>query len=265
VQNNIWLKVDYLWVWCLIGLLVLALSLAAIGATVFQVKKATGAARDDAFMDMTDDMENDFGAMAFSVCFCMFLRFVITGHHPVDDETEFDHTQSDRNWMLFTAFCNLIIAFFAVPYCSRQVKNYTAQRVMNFLSTVFAMNVAWSFFYWGEWEFFESMYKHDPIFGRVCFALLTTVLGCGGIFVLARFRMPSGTKQAKVALTALGLMVAWSWELCFDAAIDDMCEGRSHPALYKMGAAVIMFAVVIPVYAMYMKPLTMPAADAIGA
>merc|ERR1719291_1173467 len=99
------------------------------------------------------------------------------------------------------------------------------------------MNVAWAFFYWSEWELFEKVFAGQPIFGRVAFSLSTSVLACILIPALSSARRMGG-KTKKLALTVVSLMVAWSWELCFDAAVDDMCEGRDHPAMYKMGATV---------------------------
>jgi len=265
VQNNLWLKVSYLWVWSIIGLVVLAVALALIGAAVLRAKKAVGVDKNDGFMDKTDDMENDFGAMAFSVCFTMLVRFLITGHHPVDDDTDFDHGPNARMYMLIYAIFALVVACAAVPIMAKlEPKSYFGKRVLNFFTSVIAMNVAWAFFYWAEWELFETVFAGQPIFGRVAFALSTTVGACIGIAAIT-VAPDLPIRAKKLTLTVLGLMMAWSWELTFDAAVDEMAEGRGHPVFYKMVATMLMFVVIVPVYATALKPIAMEAAEAIGA
>merc|ERR1719223_2609527 len=100
--------------------------------------------------------------MAFSVVFTMFVRFILTGHHPVDDDTEFDHGPTVRLYMLLYGLCCLIVAAPVVKYCAEASEaagdNYARKRVFSFIKTVACMNVAWAFLYWGEWTFFEALY-----------------------------------------------------------------------------------------------------------
>jgi len=258
---------------CILGMGVLAIGLAIIGCLVYTGKKHAKLVEDDEFMDKTDDLENDFGAMAFSVVFTMFMRYVITGHHPEDDETEFEHTATERNYMLMYAFACLVTAVFVVSFASKQAADstsYVNTRICNFVKTVAAMNVAWAFLYWGEWEFFGVLFAGEAIKGRVMFAIVTTVVGGLGIVLLSMRHSPEGNatnfkSEQMVALTALSLVVAWSWELCFDAAMEDMSEGAAHPAKLKILSALALFGIVVPVYAIYVKPITGPAAEAIGA
>merc|ERR1719310_1121696 len=122
--------------------------------------------------------------------------------------------------LIYAIFC-LIVASFATRYFSKKATdagnadNYMMKRVYNFLTTVTAMSVAWAWLYWGEWEFFEALYPGEAIKGRVMFAVSTTVVGGCGLIGLSKIKS-SGKGQAmmqerKVALTALALVVAWSW------------------------------------------------------
>merc|ERR1740121_2171823 len=197
----------------------------------------------------------------------MFVRFVLTGHHPVDAKTEFDHTSSQRTRMfLYACFC-LLVAGVAVKQCSKKAAStdsFAVKRLMVFLNTVAAMNVAWAFLLWGEWEFFENLYGGEAIKGRVMFSIFATCLCGAGLVALTKLPSPQGklriaAKSDKmVALTALSLVVAWSWELCFDAAVEDMTEGVSHPVAWKIASTLSLFALVVPVYAFYIKPITGP-------
>jgi hypothetical protein len=266
MQNRWWIKMSYSSLMCSFGIAVLAIGLIVIGYIMHTAKRRAGVLDDDDFMDKTDDVENDFGAMAFSVVFTMFVRFLITGHHPVDDETEFDHSAEQRlNMFLYACVC-VIVAGFAVSYCTKQADEaarsgkYAKKRIMTFLSSVAAMNVAWAFLYWGEWTFFEEMFPGEAIKGRVMFAIVASVFA--GLFILAisRFsrnqaneKTASASKIESVAVTAVGLVCAWSWELCFDAAVEDMVEGVGHPVAWKIASCLVMFSIIIPVYAFYIR------------
>jgi len=254
---------------CIFGLFVLALGLAVVGYLVLTAKKKAQLDGNQTFMEKTDDLENDFGAMAFSVVFTMFVRYLLTGHHPVDDETDFDHSSEQRMRMFIYAWVCLLVAGFTVTLCSKKAAesdSYAFKRMMTFCNTVATMNVAWAFLYWGEWQFFEALYPGEAIKGRVMFAIVATV-ACGLVlFALTKITSLQGEakKNKLVALTAISLVCAWSWELCFDAAVEDMTEGVSHPAGWKIGLTLFLFAVILPVYAMYVKPITGPAAEAIA-
>merc|ERR1719258_393274 len=101
-------------------------------------KKRANVLDSDDFMDKTDDLENDFGSMAFSVVFTMFVRFLLTGHHPVDDDTDFDHTANQRMYMLIYACFALLVAAFATPYFAKKAgeaadaNSYAKKRIWTF-------------------------------------------------------------------------------------------------------------------------------------
>jgi len=258
---------------CIFGIAVLAIALLVIGFLVHTAKKRAQALEEANFMEKSDDVENDFASMAFSVVWTMFVRYLLTGHHPVDDETApFDHTATQRAYMLIYACLCLPIAGFGVKFCSQKAavtESYAVKRIMSFFTTVLCMNVAWAFLYWGEWEFFEALYPDDLLRGRVMFAVLATTVG--GLALVGLCKIPAAAaglgirKERLVALTAVGLVVAWSWELCFDSAIESMVEGDSHPVAWKITATILMMAILVPVYAYYVKPISGPAAEAIGA
>jgi len=266
--QNAWVSIEYTPLFALIGLVVLAVVLGIIGVAIRLWKRRMELTRNDTFMDRTDDLENDFGSMAFSVCFTMMFRFILTGHHPKDDDTEFDHGAWERTCMFIYGCVMLAIAIPMVMICSRMgdaAVDYTQKRIYTFVSSCATLNVVWAFLYWGEWEFFEEIYLGRPIFARVMFSVVASIICLVGIVALANLTgNGSSQKAVKVALTALGLIVAFSWELCFDASIDDMCEGDVHPARLKVLAAVFMGVIVLPVYGYYMKPISMKAAEAIG-
>jgi len=269
--QNLWVSMSYSWWMALFGMAVLILGCGIIAFLARTAKSKAEVLENDTFMEKTEDLENDVGAMTFSVVFTMFMRFLLTGHHPTDENTTgFNHTAEERLAMLIYAGACLVVAMFAVRYCAQASDaSYTKRRILSFCSTVALMNVAWAALFWGEWEFYGNLYAGEAVKGRVMFAILATLL-CGlGLYGLTK--LPSegaksiGIKSEKlVALTALSLVCAWSWELCFDGAMEAMAEGSAHPVGYKVATTIVLGAVVLPVYVMFMKPITGPAAAAIA-
>lgn len=271
LQNH-WVGLSYSWGMCIFGLVVLGIGLASVGYLTYTAKRKAQSVDNNSFMDKTDDLENDVAALSFSVAFTMFVRFVLTGHHPKGSDAEFNHTAGQRLSLFVYACVCLIVAFYSVKYCSKKAaesESYGVKRLMTFLNTVATMNVAWAFLYWGEWEFFENLYEDEEIKGRVMFAIISTI-ACG-LLLVGLSKIPStegrvnitGKNDKMVALTALALVCAWSWELCFDAALEDMTEGVGHPVGWKVVTTLIMCGVIVPVYVMYMRPVTTPASEAI--
>jgi hypothetical protein len=267
-QNHI-LSMGYGWFMAFMGMCVIALALMIIGFLVYTAKKSQGLLENDSYMDASDDVENDFGSMAFSVVFTMFVRLLITGHHPVDDDSDpkTPHTEAERTWMLIWAIASLCIAGVVTRFCARKadmVKTYGTKRVLNFIGTVATMNVAWAFLYWGEWEFFDVLFQGEELKGKVMFAVASTLLG--GLALYSFTKMPPLDRRVTiVSLTAISLVIAWSWEHCFDAAVEAMTDGVAHPSFVKVTSTLVLFCVVLPVYAFNIKPITGPAYEAIGA
>lgn len=271
-QQNSLMGYSYSTAMCLFGMVCLLLGLAIIGYLVYTAKKRAGMLQEDNYMDKTDDVENDFGSMAMSVVWTMFVRFMLTGHHPEDDESDVKnrHTQTERTAMFIYFILTLPVAAGVVAYCGKkqsQVTSYAAKRVLTFVSTVATMNVAWAMLFWGEWEFFDVLFRGEVLKGKVMFAVAASIF-CG-LALVGLTKVPTGKgfgkKEVLVALTAVSLVTAWSWEGCFDAAVEDMTEGVAHPATWKAVSTATLFAVVLPVYAMYVKPISNEAAEAVGA
>jgi hypothetical protein len=271
LQNKVFVAYSHTVTFAVLGLCVLALGLGMICFLARHAKKRAETEGDgsfDGYVDKTDDLENDMCATAFSVVFTMLIRFMLTGHHPDDDETEFDHTARQRAIMLCYACLCLVIGAVGIVVLARKAKgaSYATKRICDFLSTVLAMNVAWAFLYWGEWEFFETLYANDPIKGRVMFAVTVTLIG--GFLLIGLASLPESVGNRRIdarvktlTLTALGLVIAFSWELTFDSAVEQMVEGRAHPIFLKVLSCVVMLAIIVPVYALYMKPITMKAQE----
>jgi len=267
-QQHVTLQIQYSPIMCAIGILCLVGFFALLGGLIWFIKRAMKANSDEEFMDKTDDLENDFFAMATAFCFSMLVRFILTGHHPKGEEVEYDHTAMERFAMLIYSVISLVVAAAGVILLQKvKSERYFVKRAVMFLNAFLPMNVAWAWLLWGEWEFFETQYKGDEIFGMLCFALVVTLAVSILTILLAFLPKSQGGGSSKcpeqVCLVALGLLVAWSWESVFDQAIEEFTEGRSHPAPYRLAAALILSAAIVPVFVIHLKPITMPAIEAL--
>merc|ERR1719310_741934 len=118
-QTNL-MGMSYTWSMAFFGMGLLALALFILGYLIYTAKKRAGLLENDEYMDKTDDVENDFGSMAFSVVWTMFVRFLITGHHPEDEEAEVEepHTPKERTAMLIYTVIAFVAAGIIVKICN---------------------------------------------------------------------------------------------------------------------------------------------------
>jgi len=260
--------------WLLLcGLLVLLLCLAALAAVIYQIKKRRGLLEKEEWNEKVTDVENDFSAMGFAVAWSLYVRYLICGsYHKLEGEGSGVTTAFERNLMLAYGVAMLLITAFAVKSMNavkaREGTSYTTTRVIMFFTSFFTMSVAWALILWGEWQFIQKMYAGSPITGRLFFAMICSLIAGVGIIALA-YLLPESSNDSvqhsrKVALVAMSLVVGWSWELCFDAAIESLAEGSVHPAIYKVSLALGLGAVIIPVYMWFLKPYAIEKSEAAG-
>lgn len=224
---------------------------------------------DDGWQDKIDDLQNDFGAMAAAVCFSLLVRACIAGeyHHLADDEeTEGAHSFTERRNMLIYAVVLVPVAGFGVQQMATMQARLEAQgrlsywtkRTIMFFTAFLCMSVAWAFLLWGEWEFDGTGSMGGPVIqNKVHFALAATVVCCVSILGLGQISGGALKSSRKVLLTALSLLVGWSWEESFDAAVDSVTEGSKRPGAVKIGLALSLACVILPVYVWYLKPVAM--------
>lgn len=89
------------------------------------------------------------------------------------------------------------------------------------------MCVAWSYLLWGEWQFYETYFHGDKMFGKMVFAVMATAICLLLIVVLAYAtaeRYSNARGYAHLCVTAFSLVTAWSWEHCFHTAIGVLAE-----------------------------------------
>lgn len=216
---------------------------------------------DDDYQDAVEDLENDAGAMCLAFVWTMFVRYLVLGSYPALEEGEKggrpEHTALTRGLFLMYALAMLGAAAALMPILNTwlaESDSWAKARMNMLLSSFFTMAVAWAFLLWADWEFYEASFRRSPMEGRVWFAILATLACLTLILPLANVTYLD-SNLGKLAIGALSLIVAFSWEEAFDQALDTLTEKGSHPAGIKLLMAFTVGVVVLPVYTQYMRPI----------
>lgn len=257
----------------LVGVAIACLFNALLLAAV-ELGRRAARMEDDEWQEKADDLCNDFGSMAIACVWTLVVRAAIAGeyHHVSHEESVEEHTAWDRMQMLIYAVSLTPVAALLVHKMSeckhdlmqRGQLSYSMSRVLMFVSSFLCMSVAWAWIFWGEWSFDARNGEHraPPIQSKFYFAVIATMVCATALIALGAVTTQSSTSvvhrafrhQRFVALAALSLVVGWSWEECFDVAIETMTEDSEHPLAVKFGLTVALASVIVPIYAIYLKP-----------
>lgn len=204
------------------------------------------------------DVENDFGAMALAVSVTMCVRFMILGRYPHFDGIKPGDTPQHSFWhrFLLGAYAFGLFAFSAcvAPYISILIDDHRhlVSRLGGFLRTFLAMSIAWAFLLWGHWEIYERQFHWSPMTARLAFGGLCTVAMILAILVLA---ITFEGRRRYLAIYAVAMIAAMSWEETFNHSLDLVLVDVPHNHIWKFVVAVAMIAFLLPIWAIYLKPL----------
>jgi len=257
------------WLQYLIGCFLLLLFIVLIAVILHGFKKVCfrepGAMskdmHDNAWSDTADDIENNFWAFAVAVLLTDFFASMIAGRFPLLSgiEDNFRHTRLQRMMLLGWAFLLAVVGLLVVPRLKKlQYEGplmYPARRVVGFLCLLLQICAALAFMCWGQWHVYEK-YRSSPIFARIVFALICTAITLLSIFLFSQWPLGPAVGATQMCgldllIRTLCLIVAWSWELVFDATfIDVPFLGMKIIAFFALGL------VLMPVSVTYLKPIT---------
>merc|ERR1711972_470889 len=133
--------------------------------------------------------------------------------------------------------------------------------------SVCAMSFAWFLQYAGKWEIARSLFHMgcaldaESTSQRVFVALSTSFVAFVFIFILDKVEDLEATgavadKCTRSIIIALGILIGFSWEHCFDGGVDVLAElsaedGKWYPIWLKLVMAAAVFAVVTPAWRLY--------------
>eukprot|EP00929_Paragymnodinium_shiwhaense_P114114 TRINITY_DN82430_c0_g1_i1.p1 TRINITY_DN82430_c0_g1~~TRINITY_DN82430_c0_g1_i1.p1 ORF type:complete len:662 (+),score=196.44 TRINITY_DN82430_c0_g1_i1:128-2113(+) len=142
-------------------------------------------------------------------------------------------------------------------------------RIMDCAICYLTMTFAFCMFFAGQWMCAKLMItflptKDETILG-LGLAMVMSMFSFAGIFVLDGIDdvMTKGKGQANPRLhriigkvvSALAVLVGFSWERCFDGAIVVLSNTTASPAVSKMVLAILCAALLVPAWRMHMLPM----------
>jgi len=211
------------------------------------------------WLENVDDVENHFAGMVCSVMCTMFVRFLILDRYPHFDGIQPGdtalHSASHRIALLCYSAALVILTLCVMPLLSKMIdgERYILRRLAGFFKVLLTLSVAWSFLLWGQWEIYERHFHWSPMFARLVFSGICTVVLISGIFVVAL--LLSGRSRF-VGVHALALITGFAWEENFNHSLDVVLIGHPSKHLWKLAIAFGVALIILPIWAAYLKPLT---------
>jgi len=276
---------------CAAGCLLVLVLLAGLLAISNMAREKLGMNKAEEWAEQWNDVENDFAAMGVAICWTLFVRYMICGiYHAYPLEFDKDHasheypdpTRHQKNALLTYALVLIPVGIVCLALVSkiRDSGFVNAERVGMFVSALLSMCTAWAFLMWGQWTFYERNHGEEhvsalgttPIFSRVSFALIASVIALITIAGLASMPSASSTtsriatvemvradieKERRVVILAVSMLVGWTWEQALDEGVECLAEGTEKPVFWKCFMAVCLAVLIVPVYAFYLKPSAM--------
>lgn len=238
-----------------------------------------------------EELEFDIVGLVLSFAIMQAVRHLLTGRYPsqahfflqeaqltsevsafecgLDDAPHLQHTAGQRAIMLMLAIVltALSVALLEPLERLKEQYEYFGHKAIHGVQVVLVMCVAWSYLLWGEWQFYETYFHGDTMFGKMVFAVLATIV-CMLIITALAFATADHFSYAKgyanLCVFAVSLTCAWSWEHCFHTAINVIAAQYQvgyDGAVPKLVVALLIPAVILPGYVMFLKPIAAEASQ----
>jgi hypothetical protein len=261
--------------WCIAGFFLILVISALLMVASFVSKRvvlgtypsSSNLTEEEAeWVENADTIEDDFIAMALATWLTLLIRFMILGRYPhfgglVPGEQPL-HSVWHRGLLLVYLIVLLAISAASLPFLKRKenaADSYLPRRLVYFTRAFLSTSIAWAFLLWGHWEIHERHFHWDPMMARLLFSGLCT----GLLFVVIWIIALTGNRHLHhFSVYTVSLITGYTWEESFNHSLDVVLEGKTSLYLWKMLMAVIVSLVLIPVWAVYLKPLTMEMIEA---
>lgn len=226
--------------------------------------------------DEVEKAEDDVAGMSLSFLVVQSVRFSISGALPNQEGNEewkdaISHTHHQCELLLGSGFACFVLSLWplVVEACFQEriekLPHTTQQRVTRLTviwNNLFTFGSAWCMFYGTEWCLASVDFTAESSVLGVVLALVLSALAFLFIFLLDKIVDTSLLgHDSEVAdagvdklITALGVLVGFSWEQSFGLAVgvvatsnEDLC----HPSLLKMFVSVLVVAVIFPAWRLH--------------
>jgi len=251
--------------------------------------------KDEELHMAVEELELDIVGLVLSFAIMQAFRHALTGQYPAEahlflqqhdavgidivnslgtvsrcDEDQGNHghhTATQRAIMLIFSISLMIFAMISLKYLEefKQRGRYWTHKAVHVVQIVLVMCVAWGYLLWGEWQFYETYFRGDKMFGKMAFAVIASFVGMSLItgLAFATYERSSNAKgYASLVVMAISLVVAWSWEHCFHTAIDVV--SKQYQVGYgglvpKLIIAISIPLIILPGYIIFLKPIAVKA------
>jgi len=215
------------------------------------------------FEDSVGDLENDVMALCLAYVLSHSVKFALSGEiehfgHAGGEEAEEAHSSMQRLLM-----CLYGLVMLGASAIFPEAKEGLTGKIMDIAHSSCVMSGAWGFLLALDWEFYETFFpnrtEENEMFASVVFAYCVTGVAFTGLLLMFIFQVPAQSQLGRVLPLALGLAAAWSWEECFDVAVDILADSysltpHSDGLLLKMLLAVVTPLCLLPMYLRHVKP-----------
>lgn len=243
------------------------------------------------FVDKIEELEDDANGMMLAFLVTMLVRFVISGEFDghMDGETgaHVGHSWVSR-LVLFLYGCAMVaLTVYLVPKLHHlglklqdALGGHLAQRVLLILNPFLCMSITWSFILWADWEFYEHLYRGQPVLGRIAWASVCSFVSFLAVWLYAKHshREPieDGSGQGRTldlawrwhdlerrknVLNAIAALVAFAWAQVLGAAVADATSSSLHPLIGQFVLAVLVTLIGYFIYVRYVMPTVLAAQD----
>jgi len=220
------------------------------------------------------EAENDISSLSISFMTVQTVRYALTEHLPNYEGMEVPEVPHDH-WcivalylwgIMFAGFCvgwTLVIDRSAIP------PDDFAARYLGILINTCAMVCSWCSLWATRMFLVKHPFLHHQMFmlpsmmGRVILALAFSSGSMTVIWVLDKIedRMKGKANLAKKVMktvnTALGILVGFSWEHCFDGAVEAVATLSNRKILMKDLLCLMVVLVVVPAWRKFILKKTL--------
>eukprot|EP00927_Polykrikos_kofoidii_P010392 TRINITY_DN14392_c0_g1_i1.p1 TRINITY_DN14392_c0_g1~~TRINITY_DN14392_c0_g1_i1.p1 ORF type:complete len:667 (+),score=84.34 TRINITY_DN14392_c0_g1_i1:145-2145(+) len=241
----------------------------------------------DIFNEKLDDGENDMYSLMVSFLFVQSLRYLIGGtlpNHKGEEEGRsfFEH---DARQVTLLYLCTLLLVlgcYFTSPNeCTGSCKIVTQRfwghfeshrlgrmfaigakalidRLGVILFSIQAMSFSWCFMYATQWWIAGIFRKsEDRAAVQVVLAIVVTILCFIAIPILDKFA-DDGNASIRKIIPSLGFLIGFTWESCFDTAIEGAIEGLPE-GFWRIACKSFLglgtTAIILPAWILYIVPM----------
>jgi len=252
-----------------LGLGLCTLNFIANEVRKIEIYRARGAKEEeeenDAWQDVANDAENDMLSLATGFALMQAARHAICGRmEPFEpDDAPEDILQWETNALLACAviFAGLVVVGGKIVESTKDQFGETSwlQLFINALPGTASMGMAFALLFWGEWQMYVLGYNGDGLRIAACLmhALLMSGFALALVFLLSLLQGDRNLGTAAAQLTlALGLLVGFSWERCFDMGLDTLGDihGGEAANVVKHALPVALVCMALPAWKMYVLP-----------